>query len=199
MSYHTDEITGWFQRWLDRFSPPQKIATNERAMQDERASLLRVLLKFAPKEDGRAWFNRITEALEYQMKTRAWPTVNELGSCCVADRKANGSKAPEWFKPADEYEIAAKRMQAAEAVSESYLYGMKARELLARGLVSDSLMQAYRSALFFKLRDVYGEDKAREMEGRLLDEHARSERPTSPEELDAARSARFRKMPQVAE
>lgn len=51
-------------------------------------------------------------------------------------------------------------MAEGEAVGEAYLYGSDAIELWARGLVDEETMRKYRSAAFFKRKDLYGHDAA---------------------------------------
>jgi hypothetical protein len=60
----------------------------------------------------------------------------------------------------DRFEITGMRMTAGEAVGEGYLYGSDAVELWARGLVDVDTMKKYRSAAFFKRKDLYGHDAA---------------------------------------
>lgn len=60
----------------------------------------------------------------------------------------------------DRFTITGSRMAAGEAVGEGYLYGHDAVELWARGLVDVDTMKKYRSAAFFKRKDLYGHDAA---------------------------------------
>ena len=87
MSIRTDTIRRDLGRWLDRYSPPQAMKDNPRAIQDEGEALLRVLLKFAPREGYEGWVADALDRCAYTMKTRAWPTVGELGAACSNLRK----------------------------------------------------------------------------------------------------------------
>lgn len=60
----------------------------------------------------------------------------------------------------DHYAIAAKRMAKGEAVSEHYLYGREACELIKRRLVDQDTMTRYRSGAFLARRERYGEAAA---------------------------------------
>lgn len=159
----TAEISGLFSRWLERYSPPQSIRDNERAQQDEAAALLGVILKFAPRSDYADFTARVLDQVEYQMKTRAWPTKGELGAVC-----SNLRKSADWARkdlsgeerdmsPAG---IAARRMQAGEPVGECWLWGSGACEIAARGLVDRATMDRYRSGAFLARKAIYGEASA---------------------------------------
>lgn len=71
----------------------------------------------------------------------------------------------------DRFVITSNRMAANEAVGEGYLYGADAVELIARGLVDQETMTRYRSAAFFKRKDLYGHDAALEWERHSKQRH----------------------------
>lgn len=71
----------------------------------------------------------------------------------------------------DRFTITRSRMAAGEAVGEGYLYGHDAVELWARGLVDVDTMKKYRSAAFFKRKDLYGHDAAIAWEGSAKQRH----------------------------
>lgn len=168
MTPRTEEIVEIFRGWLERFSPPASIKGNGKAMQASADALLRVLLKYAPQDEAGPWVRRALDQLEYQMKTRAWPTVNELGAACVNLRRETGETAD--FK-LDPYEIAARRIHAGQHVGDGWLYGTDAHTLINRGLVLEADLRRYRSAAFFALKSVYGEETARAMEADLIQRH----------------------------
>jgi hypothetical protein len=87
MSVRTEIIHGILSRWLDRYSPPVAMKDNRQAIQDEAEALLRVLLRFAPKEGYEGWVADALDRCAYGMKTRAWPTVGDLGAACSNLRK----------------------------------------------------------------------------------------------------------------
>jgi hypothetical protein len=157
----TAEISGIFTRWLERYSPPAQIRENERAQQDEAQALLGVLLRFAPQTGYADFVALVIDRVEFQMKTRAWPTKGELGAVCSNLRK-EGAKptditgGPDMSPPA----VNARRMQRGEAVAEGWLWGVNACDLIATGLIDEPTMTRYRSAAFMARKAIYGEDAA---------------------------------------
>lgn len=169
MNARTEEIAAIFRRWLERFTPPTSIKEKPYAAQDAADSLLRVLLKFSPQEDAGPWVRRALDAVEYEMKTRAWPTVHELGSVCEKQRKSDG--ASNKVTVIDPFEVAARRIKSGEPVGDMWIYGRLAQELVARGLVLESEIIKYRSGLFFMMKGTYGEDYARTAEAGFIRKH----------------------------
>jgi hypothetical protein len=169
MNFRTTEISQMLLRWLDRYSPPASMKDKPQAMQDEAEALLRVLLKFAPASDYVGWVNGALDSLEYQMKTRAWPTKGEMGAVCANLRKDKAVNAePVVF---DTYSIMAAKMKAGGAVGEAYLYGREACEIIKRRLVTEETMKAYRSAAFLNRSQMYGEDAALKWEAQAKHDH----------------------------
>ena len=163
MTDRNEEISNTFSRWLKRYSPPLSMRDDLQTQQDEANALLRTLLKFAPANFHGVWLEGILERLSDQMKTRAWPTQNEIGAVCSNTRKERvnrpGSVADdEWTL--DPHLITSKRMKNGEAVGEGWLYGRMACELIQRGLVDQETMTRYRSAAFFARKDIYKEEAA---------------------------------------
>lgn len=173
MNQRTEVIAETFRRWLERFSPPASIKGNGRAMQDAADALLRVLLKFAPQDEYGAFVNRALDTAEFQMKTRAWPTVHELGAACSNVRKE--MPVSEGGSTMDPHEIAARKIHNRQPVGDGWIYGRGAHELVERGLVRDSDLIPYRSGLFFQMKDVYGEETAIAMENDYRRRHGLSE------------------------
>lgn len=169
MNPRTTAIAEIFRRWLERFTAPASIKGNGRAMQDAADALLRVLLKFAPHEDYEPWTRRALDAAEWQMKTRAWPTVHELGAACSNLRKETASG--EEVKTADPHEVAARKIHDNQPVSDGWIFGRGAHELVERGLVLESDLKRYRSGLFFHLKNTYGADMAAAMEADFMRRH----------------------------
>lgn len=169
MNFRTTEISQMLLRWLDRYSPPASMKDKPQAIQDEAEALLRVLLKFAPGSDYVGWVNGALDSLEYQMKTRAWPTKGEMGAVCANLRKDKTIAAePVVF---DTYAIMARKMQAGEAVGEGYLYGREACEIIKRRLVSEETMAAYRSSAFHARSHASGEAAALQWEAKAKHDH----------------------------
>lgn len=128
--------------------------------------------------------------------SRSWPSIATFVKAISAAQKESpmpSGRAAE-YKP-DDYAVTAAKMRAGEPVGQDYIYGPKAKEIEARGLVDAAVLTSYRSGLFFSLRDTYGQADAEQIEARLIAEHAASVRPTSDAELAAARKQRFTSIP----
>lgn len=197
MSIRTESIAKTFSAWLERYSPPQMMKEKPDVMQAEVETLLRVILKFAPQEGYNGWVDRMLDRLEYQMKTRAWPTKGEVGSICSNMRKetaqSSGVKAPD---PKDELQVMADRINAGEFVGDGFLYGRQAVDLLRNGLVSGDTMRKYRSALYFSMKDAWGEEKARQVEATLIAKHDAAERLHSDTAaIEMPKGEPFKRMP----
>jgi len=148
----TTEISGLFERWLERYSPPAQIRENERAQQDEARALLGVLLRFAPSSGYADFIATALDRLEYQMKTRAWPSKGEIGAVCSNLRKEGRQVAVDMTGEAvdmTDAAVAARRMRAGAPVGEFALWGSLAVEIAARGLIDADIMRQYRSGAFF--------------------------------------------------
>lgn len=172
MSMHKSEVSGILSRWLERYSPPLAIKENARALQDEVDALLSVLLRFAPKEEAAPWVRLALDRMEYQMKTRAWPTKGELGAVCSNLRKevrpqAAGSDEADRSPEA----VIGRKMQRGEAVGEGWIYGRMACELIAGRHVDEATMAAYRSGAFLARREFYGDTAAHALEAEAKQRH----------------------------
>jgi hypothetical protein len=178
MTMRSAEISGLLTRWLERYTPPAQIRDNQRAQQDEAEALLAVLLRFAPQADYGAFVARALDQLEYQMKTRAWPTKGELGAVCSNMRKdaprPDDLTGPDMAPEA----ITARRMERGETVGEGWLYGRSAVELIATGAVTRETMERYRSAAYLSRKALYGEAAAAawEAEAKARHDEARADR-----------------------
>lgn len=129
--------------------------------------------------------------------SRQWPPiatfVKAIGG---AKKEAAPSTGPKSEYRPDLYAVMAAKMRARQPVGQDYVYGPKAKELMARNLVDEATMTSYRSGLFFALRDAYGPD-ATSLEAKLIAEHDAMPRPISDAELAAVRAARFNRMTKV--
>lgn len=191
-------ITEEFMNWLGRYSPRFAIRENERAMADEVNALMRILLKFAPTTDYLSWLQKITDQLDFQMKSQTWPTVAEVGAVCVniAKDKPKGGTAVEYVF--DSYRINAARMEKGEGVPEGFIFGREAVEMVKRGLLSPDTLRRYRTGWFLNAKSVYGEEEALRMEREMLRKHDAAEgvwsrEPSPPPEKP------FNRMPLAAE
>jgi len=172
------EISKALAQWLESYSPPRSMAGNADAMQRESERLLSVLSKFAPNDGYNGWVHDVLEQCSYQMKTRAWPTVGELGAACSNARKARQGEHQSPTFVFDVYQLNADRMKSGHAVGEGYLYGREAAEMIARRLIDVDTMTKYRSAAFFRRKDIHGESSAMawEVEAKQRHEDAKQAR-----------------------
>ena len=166
----TEEISSLFLRWLDRFTPPTRLKANDQARQDEAESLFKVLLRSAPQTGYADWVAGVLLVTEGTMKTRAWPTVHELGAACANSRKKpTGPKEEVQF---DHLRINANRIHAGESVGDGYLYGRAAHEMIAKGYILEGDLDRHRSSLFFGMKKIWGEQEALRIEFDLKRRHA---------------------------
>lgn len=172
MSLRNAEIARQFQDWLQRYTPPQGIKANPKALQAEADALLKVVLRFAPNDGYHGWVADALEQCAYAMKTRAWPTVNELGAACSNRRKEAREAFTDNTTPKDDFERYAERIHQKLPVGDGWIYGRNAWELINRGLVTDADLQPYRSSLFFSMKDNWGEEKALAVEAEFKRRHA---------------------------
>ncbi|MCE8556659.1 hypothetical protein KBY29_20315 [Ruegeria pomeroyi] len=165
-------LTEKFVGYLNRKMPPRNFTPEVQA--DEMASLLRCLVRFAPKNGYEKWWSNFEDRLDEDAKTRAWPTAGEIKAAAVAISGPcyrNIAKGDE----VDLLEVIARRMNAGEEVSDAYLYGRSAVELMESGKVSEDQIQRYRKELIHKLRKTYDEATASARIAELTDRHATAE------------------------
>jgi hypothetical protein len=172
MSIRETEIAERLSNWLDRYAVPMHLRDKPEATQAEAESLARVLSKFAPKTDYVPFLNQVFDEVDLLMKTRAWPTVSEIGAACSNIRKSTRLAQPR----ADDLDmrpvaIAARRMKRGEPISEAYLWGICAVELIAERLVEKATMDRYRAGMFNHIRDLYGADAAIKWETEAKAQH----------------------------
>lgn len=162
MSLRQSEITATLTRWLDRYSCPMNLRDKPQAAQAEAEALAGVLLRFAPQTEYQPFMNRVFSQLDYQMKTRAWPTVAEVSAVCSSVRKAAAiaSGTADSEKDMRPVAIAARAMAEGKPVGEGWLYGRMAVEMIAERLVDKTTMDKYRSGAFLHRKAVYGEPAA---------------------------------------
>lgn len=190
MSMRDAEIKSIFELWLERYSPPRDMRENAKACQAEADALLRMFTKFAPHSGVAPWCREALDLLDEQMKTRAWPTVNELGAVCrnLTRDKARSMQGAAGDEPRSDVEIIADKMNAGQAVGVGWIWGRGAVELAASRLVSEAVMTRYRSGLFFGDRDAYGDDFARRKEAERKQGHEEAKAVFRDKDVRTARS-----------
>lgn len=111
-------------------------------------------------------FQAVTEA----HRGREWPDVSLFAKSADEKGAAAVKALPKHERAFDTIEINLRRLRAGEALGDEWFFGRRAVELMEKGVTEDDL-DRYRSALFFKGRDVWGEDMARDFELRLRRKH----------------------------
>lgn len=170
MSLHETEIRSRLKRFLDRRSMPKFLEDKPQAISDELGAMTRAISRFAPRGDMSEWWSRFEADLGERNTTRSWPSEGEVSASCKAVTDRSGPRIAEQGS-IDPYAINAKRIQNGEAVGDEWFYGRRAVELIEKGLATEGQLRPYRSALFFQMREVWGEDKAREKEAELIRRH----------------------------
>lgn len=112
---------------------------------------------------------------------RTWPTpahfvkgmkVVQARSSIGADNAAGRPSVAQMKGP---HEINADRMAAGDAVGDSWVYGRGAVELLREGMVTQDTLRKYRSALYFRAKEVGGPEYAAQIEEAMKARHAAAE------------------------
>lgn len=152
-------------KYLDRRFPPRGMS--EQAQIEELQALLRATMKCAPEEGYQEWWPKLEDSLDSIMQTRSWPTVNQIRAAAKLVGKNTAEKKSAWVL--DPVKIAAKAIRAGEAVGDEWIYGVRAVSLLSE--LSEDDLTPYRSSLFFRMKDVWGEDKARKAERQYRHKH----------------------------
>lgn len=164
MNFRQIEITTALTEWLDRYSCPSNLRDKPKAAQAEAEALAAVLLRYAPSSEYQPFLNRVFSKLDYQLKTRAWPTVSEIATVCDNTRNdaARGGQMLQdgGGKDMRPCAIAARCMNEGKPVAEGWLYGRNAVEMIAESLIDQDTMTRYRSSAFLRRKDLYGEGPA---------------------------------------
>lgn len=158
----TDFVQDRLGAMLARLSPPRSMLKNEKAQSDELYALVKLIKSYLPKRGQEEWFDRLEDAVFENLQTRAWPTVFEIKKAIKQITKHSAEKPKDDWEP-DAIALTADKIRHGEAVGDGWFYGVLAVELLRHGITEDQL-DPYRSALFFKAKDVQGEEIARRSE-----------------------------------
>lgn len=172
MSIREAEIANCLSRWLDRYAVPVHLRDKPEASQAEAESFARTLCKFAPAMDYITFLNQVFNQVDFQARTRFWPTVGELGAACSNVRK--GTKL--LHQPADAPDlrsvaIIARKMTRGESVGDGFLWGIAAVELIAERLVNEATMRNYRITALNYRKAAYGEKAALRWEAEAKARH----------------------------
>lgn len=156
------------KRYLDRKGVPQSLQGKPEAQRDEISALVYVLTRYAPNDDLKSWWQRVEIALDENATTRGWPSVADLKNACIANRKSAGRVDTTQL---DSKRINAQRILNGEPVGEDWIYGRRAVELIAGGYVTEGDMRPYRKGLYEAMKEVWGVERANEVERDLIARH----------------------------
>ena len=170
MSLHETAIIARLKRFLDRRTMPKFLDAKPQAISDELGAMTRTIARFAPRGDMSEWWDKFESDIGRRNSTRSWPSDGEIEASCkaVSAPIRNSIAEP---GTVDEYAIASRRIQNGESIGDEWLYGRKAVELVQRGLATDGALRPYRSALYFRAKDMWGPERAAEYERELQDRH----------------------------
>ena len=72
------EVMQRMRAFLARRTPPKQIASSEEAQRGEIASLVRVVMRYAPQEDLEVWWQKFEDVLLKRMKNHFWPVPSQI-------------------------------------------------------------------------------------------------------------------------
>lgn len=117
-------------RILDRLTPPRAISKNVEAQAQEVQAMHKAISAACPKSGYEEWLDRFEERLFSDLKTRAWPTLNEVKRAC--HEKSSGS-----MNKGQEIDLAALWFQKTNRPHPALNDPMITSEMISRGLLSD--------------------------------------------------------------
>ena len=160
-------IRDWVGELVTRYERPSHLQHEKAAA--ELRDMAEDLNSEIPAGQNREQLNGILERTARQIRkrhrTRSWPTINLVVSAAKDSLPANLSTAavkPETLRADRSQQIAARRIKAGEAVSETWLVGRDSETLLAEGLVTLDDLAPYREAI--QRRQVAGQDELEELQ-----------------------------------
>jgi hypothetical protein len=182
-----DALEDRFNAFLDRYTPPRNLISNETALQDEADTLMTAFLKYAPTDNYQDWADQIFYELALIMKTRAWPSAREISEAAsVLQKKMIGNESrrgtPHKF---DTDAIMADRIKRGGPVAETYLWGRQAVNLLRKGYVTPAEIQKVRDMYVRSAQATYGDTRTSKMVAHLMELHAKAERIAEAEAHNA--------------
>lgn len=167
MNPRVEFLTVKLKGYLERRTMPRGLADKPKAQEAELGALIHCLTRYAPRQEFGEWWAKMESRLAENSETRAWPTEGEIKKAAMSLRGTQTKQVAEGDE-IDPLVILSGRMERGEHVGDGCLYGRVAVDMLARGLVTHDTLRKYRSGLYFRLKKVYGEEKAREMEAELI-------------------------------
>jgi hypothetical protein len=164
-------ITSLVNNFLAEWKQPDHL-TDQTAMTRIRsiAEAINKRLPASLNRDGlREVCSDIFQAVSESHKGREWPDVSTFAKCAEA-RGELAAKAKPVQHEFDTVDINLRRLRRGDALGDEWIFGRRAVELLGRGVTEEEL-DAYRSALFFNFKEVWGVEEARRVEMDLRRRH----------------------------
>lgn len=176
MNFHerTALITSIITDFLRQYQRPTHL--DDEGCLREIAAIAEEVNALIPTSLTREGFrDRIERALKQVRRTytmRAWPMPAHFIKAMDATVERSKAVQADTSTGKTPMQIAADRINAGEAVGDTWLFGRSAVELLRSGLVTTAQIKAYRSAMYFAAKDLGGEAHAGAIEANLLQRHA---------------------------
>ncbi|WP_209598110.1 hypothetical protein [Ruegeria sp. HKCCSP351] len=180
MNHRENFLKSKLKDLLERRSMPRHLAGNGKAQSEEMKSLAITVGKFAPRSGYEDWWPKFQQQLDEDAKTRAWPTAFEIKSAAqlvqgtTTHRPAQGDEI-------DTLKVYADRIKAGEAVDEGCLFGAICVEMKSRGLMKPDTLRNLRMAWYSNVKEVYGEQKANQMETEMIKRQEAAEKAAHAE------------------
>lgn len=172
-------IAGELNGFLRRYKRPDHL-DNDQALIEIKAMATAVNKRIQSGLSQSAVLSKLDSAFQEVaelFRGREWPKP-----ALFVEAMANVNRsAPSGDVTADDWvldpiQIAADRINAGDAVGDNWLYGHDAVSLMRSGMVSKETMRKYRSAMYFKTKDVIkNEAEARRREDLLIRKHEAAE------------------------
>lgn len=151
-------VTQEVQKLLNGYEPPRSRAEDAAWQKQEISDVAEAVNSSIPKSMDQdsiyKLFDRMRRDLKKSAKTRAWPIAREIVDV-IKERTPREQFQASQVKAFDSDTINAKRMNAGEAVAETYVKGSGSNRLLEKNLVTMNVMQMYREGLEKSLIETY--------------------------------------------
>lgn len=142
MDERANHLISRFERWLNRYSIPSRLAGEDeisaQACQDEIDSLAETILRTAPVTGYERWLNEVLRELDATRKFPVWPSVHAITEAATVIANRTTPSARQTQVQFDPVEINARRIQRSEPVAEAWLCAGRRQDLLATGLVTEA-------------------------------------------------------------
>jgi len=149
MGHRKEELKVFTLKLLGRLNAPRAVQNNDENMKSEAEFLCGQIIKLAPSQNYRQWFEDFEQNLLSNLETRTWPTAKEISKSAKAiapKRPEFRELEPEKYEP-NELKINANRINNNEPVGENYIMGAMAEQMVRAGLVAEKQLEPYKEYL----------------------------------------------------